>query len=1407
MKSHYDVGMVGCWYWGNYGSLLNGYATQQLLKSLGLSVLNIVTPYNGFEPHAKKFFEVAYEEDEISPVLPFEQLYQYNEICDVFLTGSDQIWNYKPDKPTRTYDKYFRLDFADDNKKKISFATSFGKYVQETANDHEIFQKLFDRYDAISVREEEGVKILRDSYGINAIDVLEPVLAVDKDCWTKIAEYSQFNEEEPYILTYILDPTPEKREAIKSYSEKLGIKAINILDGFSANYDRNKNALNLPNTLPNIWCADFLKYYMNAKYVITDSFHGVCFSLIYNKPFMAIGNYGRGIKRFEHLLNKIGLGNRLICDFSLLAQSDILLRPIDFEPVNKIISSERERTVLWLKKVIETPKEQLPTIKIKALNSTNVLQDKLCSGCGCCANVCPVNAITMITNDEGFYVPNIDESRCINCGLCTERCVALKKNYVNVCEPKCYAVMADDLIRKISSSGGMFSISAEYVINNGGYVCGAIFDEDFKVKHVLTNNREVMAKMRGSKYIQSNPCNVYREIKSLLDKGTPVLFTGMPCQVAGLQAYLNKQYNELITIDIFCHGITSSKVFEKYLADVHSAKDLKEIYFKAKEPWGWHAGINAYFKDGSSYSEPLERDPYYISYLNSMSKNKSCGGCLFNKLPRQGDLSIGDFWGISRFDSKLNDNKGTSVVLVNNPKAQQFFDKLIDNMRVCAEVPLSVAIKGNLVVTSSYALHRNRNIFFDLLDQVHFANLTKGIKTDKIWNQYYINLLSKLPKNEREMYFLAKAAAEKSKGRKIVTWIRSQLFEKVLKEQFGMDVEFGVSKRRETVDNRNVRYIDALKGHKEEYYLVSLDAQYNDTDYNLLKDYGYNELDDFIFRIHKPLVLENFDCSKSMYMDNYGNTIEGINGKVGKIIIRGCNNHITFGKDVRGLEKCTIIVGSNAECSIGEGTFFREPIEFQLIEHNAYATLNIGKNCVFGTGLFRIIKYGHDTSVIINDNCTFENDLEIHANSGKRIVVGKDCMFSHNVNIWSGDGHAIFDVKTGKPINCNGDKYSNGKDCVIIGDHVWVAYGAFLLHGTNVGNGSIIGAQSVVKGVFANNCSTAGNPAKVIKTDVAWSRQGTATNMDVCGEENINLTSNAKAPISGMNVLVIGGTKFMGIKLVEELIKLGNNVVVANRGRKGDNFGTCVERLIMDVSDAKSVEKALKGKYFDVVFDNLAYCSNYVKNVLDVVECRRYIQLSSVEAYVPTKNDLKESDYNPYVISHKWCEPQIGYQEGKQQAEATVYQKYPNISAVTVRIPYVAPTDRLLYYCRRIVLEKYMRIDDVSRGFTFVRDSEVGKFLPWIAAQDYEGPINLASTGFVTIKMLLEYIEKKTGKVALVAPDKGDESPFHVYNEKNFSMSMRVAERLGYKPSKLDDWLWKQVDGYIEAALKELRKD
>lgn len=372
MKEHYDIGVVGCWWGANYGSLLNGYAVYRTLKSLGQSVL-MIHKHNAKEndweicnTHSENFIKKFYPEEDVSPIITFDKLPELNKRCSIFLTGSDQIWNYGIN---RIFDFVFMLNFADDTKKKISFGTSFGHEDDGTPPDKiaEI-ARLLQRYDAISVREKSGSNICEKKYGIKSDVVCEPVFCLTKEQYSELAEQSKISVEEPYILTYILDPTSEKREAIQRIGEKKGLKVINVLDGDPRVYEKNYKMLDLPNTMGKIGAEDLMKLYLNAAFVVTDSFHGTCFSIIFEKPFLAIANYRRGVARFNDLLSKYDLLYRLATDKNNILKNEDALKPIDYGKIKTQVENDRFNSIEWLRKAIETPKDKLPSIILPRQN-------------------------------------------------------------------------------------------------------------------------------------------------------------------------------------------------------------------------------------------------------------------------------------------------------------------------------------------------------------------------------------------------------------------------------------------------------------------------------------------------------------------------------------------------------------------------------------------------------------------------------------------------------------------------------------------------------------------------------------------------------------------------------------------------------------------------------------------------------------------------------------------------------------------------------------------------------------------------------------------------------------------------------------------------------------------------------
>jgi len=291
-----------------------------------------------------------------------------------------------------------------------------------------------------------------------------------------------------------------------------------------------------------------------------------------------------------------------------------------------------------------------------------------------------------------------------------------------------------------------------------------------------------------------------------------------------------------------------------------------------------------------------------------------------------------------------------------------------------------------------------------------------------------------------------------------------------------------------------------------------------------------------------------------------------------------------------------------------------------------------------------------------------------------------------------------------------------------------------------------------------------------------------------------------------MKILVIGGTQFIGVHLVKRLLAVGNEVTIATRGRAKDIFGESVNRLIIERTDSESISRALKGNYYDVIYDSQAYSSNEIKYLLDTVACGKYIETSTVSVYYPKlKLALPESDFDPHNYPLKWCSRNdFGYDEIKRQAECAMFQAYNHIPCVAVRFPLVIGEDdytkRLYFYVEHIVKSKAMHIDNLNIKMDFIMSDEAGKFLAWLSDKDFYGSINAANYGGISLAEILKYVENKDSTNAIIS-ETGAQAPFNGFPD--YGLNLEEAERLGYKFPNLNAPLYNLLDRYIEIASNE----
>ena len=285
-----------------------------------------------------------------------------------------------------------------------------------------------------------------------------------------------------------------------------------------------------------------------------------------------------------------------------------------------------------------------------------------------------------------------------------------------------------------------------------------------------------------------------------------------------------------------------------------------------------------------------------------------------------------------------------------------------------------------------------------------------------------------------------------------------------------------------------------------------------------------------------------------------------------------------------------------------------------------------------------------------------------------------------------------------------------------------------------------------------------------------------------------------------MNVLVIGGTRFFGIPMVEELLNSGHEVTIATRGLSADSFGSRVKRLTLDRIDAQSLRSTLSGRHFDVIIDKLAYCSNDIKNLMNVADCDQYIHMSTTAVYDPKHLNTLESDFNGTAKELIWCSrPDFPYDEIKRQAECALWQQYPDRNWIAVRYPFVIGKDdytkRLLFYIEHVMKSIPMYVDNLDCRMGFIRSDEAGRFLAFLAGKPFRGAVNGCSEGTVSIREILDYVEQKTGKKAILSAD-GDTAPYN--GQPEYSINTDLAASLGFRFSRLHDWIFELLDYYID---------
>ena len=298
-----------------------------------------------------------------------------------------------------------------------------------------------------------------------------------------------------------------------------------------------------------------------------------------------------------------------------------------------------------------------------------------CYGCSACASACPTSAIAMAPNPEGFLEPKINGSLCTECAKCLECCPARGVRYVQHGLDEVYAFATKGKTIAKSSSGGAFSVLAHWMYGKGGYVAGAAFDVQFRVRHVLTKSEDELESLLMSKYVQSDPENCYRETKEALESGVPVLYCGCPCQIAGLRNFLGETYENLVTVDLLCHGVPSPKHLEEYLEGNWGIRNIADVSMRRSNGWGTRFYVK--LKDDSTYENISKNDLYLNAFLSDINLRRTCYGCSFASVPRVGDITLGDCWSAKALKLGKPYEQRSSLVMANSARGHDAWKKAL----------------------------------------------------------------------------------------------------------------------------------------------------------------------------------------------------------------------------------------------------------------------------------------------------------------------------------------------------------------------------------------------------------------------------------------------------------------------------------------------------------------------------------------------------------------------------------------------------------------------------------------------------------------------------------------------------------------------------------------------------------
>ncbi len=706
----------------NYGSVLQAYALQRQLRAFGAEPVIVQPASERRKPtikrrlvtvlRPKKHYTVlqtaklewqkrdfaekerkldAFINDRIQ-VLWYKDLRDVSAAVrtgDLLLAGSDQIWSSVNGSLSAFYT--FRWPGLQRRVRRFSYAASTGGAGFSSAQMEEYARRL-QNFEVVSFREKQAAEELKGLFDTEVRCDPDPTLLIDSDAWKELASPRLI--EQPYLFVYMLRPDANLIRRASEEGKKRGCRVI--YTGLQS--DRFKGV----ETVCDAGVEDFLSYILYADAVITNSFHGTVFSVLFERPFVSV-KIASTSARVDNLLDQLELSQRGISPNEGLA---VLSAPIDFAAAHRRLAELRGPGLEYLRRLCENGGTKEPTGEVRGFFDSRRRRD--CRGCTACSSACPVSAIRMEARG-GFVYPAVDEEKCIHCGRCAAVCRrSLTLKAQGEPEIRC-GWNTDPAARWNSTSGGAFPaiVRAWRKLHPGSWIYGAVSEADGSVRHIGTRADSEIARMYRSKYVQSDLDGIFPEILQKLRDGDAVLFSGTPCQVAGLRAFLGRPYPDLLTVDFICHGVSDPRLLRAHVAALgrggHGAVESFSFRNKKKTPGGgtWRL-VKIRYADG--YEKLTDTDPFIVSYKNRLFYRDSCYECVFSDVKRVSDLTLGDLWGIEDRDPSLKGERlaGISMVECNTPLGTGLLSSLEEEMRL-APIPAGYRLAPQFAPTVEYA--------------------------------------------------------------------------------------------------------------------------------------------------------------------------------------------------------------------------------------------------------------------------------------------------------------------------------------------------------------------------------------------------------------------------------------------------------------------------------------------------------------------------------------------------------------------------------------------------------------------------------------------------------------------------------------------------------------------------------